>query len=80
MHTVIDLLQGDLRILRQVMLGFGGEHKGLRFLRRCHRGTVLRIHGYFFLFPADYMYIFVSADRVKERDSGLCSCQVSWKG
>ena len=47
--TIIDLLQSYLRVLRQALLGFAGEHEGLRLLRRGRRGggglgSSLRIH------------------------------------
>ena len=34
--TVVDLLQGNLSVLRQALLSFIREHKGFRLLRRRH--------------------------------------------
>lgn len=43
--TIINLLQGDLCIMREGLLGLGREHEGLGLLRRSHAGCLLRIHG-----------------------------------
>ena len=43
-HTIVDLLQSNLGILRQTLLGFVGQHECLGLLRRRHWTTVTRIH------------------------------------
>jgi hypothetical protein len=39
--TVVDLLQSDLGILGQTLLGFTAQHESLWLLRRCHRRMML---------------------------------------
>jgi hypothetical protein len=41
---IVHLLQSDLRVMRQALLRFIRQHKGLRLLRRRHRGAMLGIH------------------------------------
>lgn len=42
--TIVNLLQRDLGVMWKTLLGLVRKHKRLRFLRRCHGGTMLRIH------------------------------------
>lgn len=63
-HTIVHLLQSDLRVMRQALLRFIRQHKGLRLLRRRHRGAMLGIH-------FGTMTVVSPGDRRKERAQSI---------
>lgn len=45
--TIVNLLQRNLGVVGEALLGLSGQHEGLWLLRGCHYGTIVRVHDCF---------------------------------